>query len=485
MEFTKISPVNYNVKVAPGSTIKCEFRTQGCKKPIKLNVVLYIYFRHQTHTNMVDTISSEIYSVYTSKESKTHNIEIKVPEFKDCTQSFIAIQIDNSADVYEKVYLEYINVDTGGFLQSEKISENIQSLIQEPSPLRQSLADQLRASTIIPNLRQEKSQPSSTDQFYQIDLIRHRKTESIQIQDVQPRRVVSPPIAPMDQFYQVISSKSRQAENIQIQDVQRRRGDKPLSLNIISKLIGKGLEIIEGPKIIIASIVRNEQKNGNIERFLDCCQELEKYHKNIIYIFIEGDSSDDTYDILKEWIEIKNGSILQKIDMGYPPFPKSRDSIRTTYFAQLRNFLIELIFTIPDANEILMIDANYEWEGDIIGQLRDIDSDIAAPLVVSRKDSKGNYIFYDIWAFRKNDTEFWPFYPYAENMEFDKPIDAESVGGGYLIKRKVLEAGVKYDGDINSEQIGFCNNVRKFGFSIKINPKAFIIKLDPKKKSSI
>jgi len=162
--------------------------------------------------------------------------------------------------------------------------------------------------------------------------------------------------------------------------------------------------------------------------------------------------------------------------MGYYPFPKNRNLVRTKYFAELRNILIDLILSIPDANEIFMIDANYEWNGDIINQLRETNSDIIAPLTASHKDKKGKYVFYDIWAFRKNGIEFWPFYPYAEDMEFDKPIDVDSVGGGYLVKRKVLEAGVRYDGDADSEQIGFCNNARKFGFNIKVNPKIFIVK---------
>ena len=63
-------------------------------------------------------------------------------------------------------------------------------------------------------------------------------------------------------------------------------------------------------------------------------------------------------------------------------------------------------------------------------------------------------------------------------MEFDKPVCVDSVGGGYLIKRKVLDMGVFYEGDNDSEQVGFCNNARKLGFSIKLNPKIYIKKIN-------
>lgn len=236
-----------------------------------------------------------------------------------------------------------------------------------------------------------------------------------------------------------------------------------------------------GPKLAIASIVRDEESNGNLGKFLDCCRELEQYQKNIIYIFIEGDSSDKTYDTLKTWIENRDGSILEKIDMLYSPFINDRNNIRTTYFAQLRNRIIEIILSIPDIHEILMIDASYVWKGDLITSLREVNTDIVAPMNVIHSDSlsenKENYKFYDVWVFRKNGKEFRWDYPYVEGMILDKPSEVDSVGGGYLVKRKVLELGARYNGDTDSEQIGFCQSARNLGFDIKIHPKVYLMKL--------
>src|SRR3990167_10972975 len=65
-------------------------------------------------------------------------------------------------------------------------------------------------------------------------------------------------------------------------------------------------------KIAITSIIRNEEHSGNLKTFLDCCEKLEQYHKDIVYIFIEGDSSDDTYEILQEWLRPRKDYILKK-----------------------------------------------------------------------------------------------------------------------------------------------------------------------------
>ena len=228
-------------------------------------------------------------------------------------------------------------------------------------------------------------------------------------------------------------------------------------------------------RIAIASIVRNEEHNGHLKKFFDCCQKLEEYH-DIIYIFIEGDSSDNTYEELQNWLAPRNDYILKKIDRKKPRFPKDKSSSRTKYFAELRNMLIDFALSISDISEVLMIDANYGWKGDLVSSLRNTNADIAAPLVVTSKDRNGKYLFYDTWAFRKNGSQFSRYYPYIGYSKLNKSVSVDSVGGGYLIKRKVLESNVKYNGDRDCEHVGFCRKARKKGFSIKINPKVYIMK---------
>jgi hypothetical protein len=231
----------------------------------------------------------------------------------------------------------------------------------------------------------------------------------------------------------------------------------------------------KNPKIAIASIIRNEEHNGHLEGFFDCCQKLEKYYKDIVYIFIEGDSSDNTYEVLKNWLTSKKSYILKKVDRKHSPFAKDRNNKRTIYFAELRNMLIDYALSIPEVSEILMIDANYGWKGDLISSLRDTNADIAAPLVVMNKSRDGKPLFYDTWAFRKDGRQFSHYHPYVKGIG-SEPFDLDSVGGGYLIKRKVLEKGSRYDGDRDCEHVGFCKMVKDKGFTIKVNPKANIRK---------
>ena len=127
---------------------------------------------------------------------------------------------------------------------------------------------------------------------------------------------------------------------------------------------------------------------------------------------------ENNFEMLKSFVDEKNKrdmaidnvggsgnvggeSVVENINKGNPHYPKVRNLNRTNVLGSLRNRLIELILESPYISEFLMIDASYSWEGDLISRLRNTGGDISVPMVISGKDRNGNWIFYDIWAFRK------------------------------------------------------------------------------------
>lgn len=252
--------------------------------------------------------------------------------------------------------------------------------------------------------------------------------------------------------------------------------------------IEKG-EIDQNRTIAICVMVRNEERFGHLKRFVKCCRELEKHHKNLVYVIIEGDSYDLTYKVLKNWLGgkedgVSRNYILKKYDKGYEKFQKNRDTKRTRYFADVRNMLVDYVLEIPNISLIFMVDASYGFRGNIIVELMKVlkkdKADIAAPMNLSHKDHTGKDMFYDIFAYRKDGKEFTNRYPYHSGIESSlksgKSIKIDTCGGGYLIKREVLDEGVRYNGHKDCEHVGFCSAARKKGFVIKLNPKVSIRK---------
>ena len=255
-------------------------------------------------------------------------------------------------------------------------------------------------------------------------------------------------------------------------------------------MVGEIEEINEEKKIAVCCMVRNEERFGHLKRFFAGCRELEKRHKNLIYIIIEGDSYDDTYKMLKKWLsgdedgKKDRNYILKKFDKGYSKFPKNRDTKRTKYFTEIRNMLVDYVLEISDIDLIFMVDASYGFKENVIIELektlkRD-KADIAAPLNWSHKDHIGREMFYDIFAFRKDGKEFTNHYPYHKDVESNlksgKSVKLDSCGGAYLVKREVFDAGVRYKGDKDCEHVGMMEKARKKGFVIKLNPKVAVRK---------
>lgn len=123
MEITKGSPAAINAIVIPGSTIVCELKIKGTKKPVKINIDFHIYFKNPIHRNMTDVITSGIQSIYTSASDSTHIIKIKIPEFREYTKSQIYISIDPNQDPYNKIFILGIIIEDIFKYEKRKIDQ--------------------------------------------------------------------------------------------------------------------------------------------------------------------------------------------------------------------------------------------------------------------------------------------------------------------------------------------------------------------------
>lgn len=471
MELRSTVPIKLNTKPVPGSVFVCTFKLKGTKERIKIDIGLYIYYKKLS--NSIDILSS-VESVDTDIDDKLCTIKLNVPyyDIEKRVDSYLSIFMHPPASFSTKIQVEDISINS----TSDSLLLNNVTIVNN------------NVDTIMNN---------------NIDIIRDfviKGYKKVLLREPDPNglqnyvNLISSTKLTRETFLFILKTSEEYIKNFGSW-ITPYRGIKLIENNKIfnrpwffglpgtwwwemteEEAIKKLEEFNNGSKLAIASIVRNEERNGNLRRFLDCCQELEHYHNNIIYIFVEGDSIDKTYDILKNWVDARDGSILEKVNKGTPQYPKNRDPKRTIILGELRNRLIEIILSKQDITEVLMIDASYGWKADIITSLRETNADIAAPLNVYCMGPNQKYIFYDTWAYRKNGKEFRSNYPYAEGMAFDRPIDIDCVGGGYLIRRAILDAGIRYGGSNDTEHFALCKSARDIGFSIKINPKVYIRK---------
>ena len=111
MELTRTSPIQFNIIPISGSTLILKFRVKGSRDIIKIDIRIIIYFKNPIHRTMTDTISSQVLSLLTFAEDKVYKTLIKIPEFKNYTQSYVIFTIDPKESLYKKVFIEDINIE--------------------------------------------------------------------------------------------------------------------------------------------------------------------------------------------------------------------------------------------------------------------------------------------------------------------------------------------------------------------------------------
>lgn len=193
------------------------------------------------------------------------------------------------------------------------------------------------------------------------------------------------------------------------------------------------------PKIFLGAPVRNR------------AWVLPRYIKGIVNqnipmetCFIINDCEDNTEQILK-----KSGFTIIKQDLG-----QTHGHLRGEYskdnLAKLRNMLLEE-FLKSDCDYLLSIDTDIILPKGSVKQLLSDNKDIVSMLI---KNS-------DVL----NVHNFFINGKHVEEVK-EGLIPVDMTGAVYLIKRRVIEAGVKYVYHKLGEDIPFCNSAREKGFEI-------------------
>jgi glycosyltransferase involved in cell wall biosynthesis len=196
MELTKKQPIKLDIIPISEGVVTCELKIKASKKTIKINVDILLCCQNPTCGHMTDMITSGVQSLHTSKNDETHSLKFHIPKFieTDRKQSNVIISLGLGEDPYAKVYIEDIKVDANPPMTITELSQQKQQPVEQkiqrqPVP-RQSLADQLFASTITPNARPKTFTSAPINQLIQCTVQQNKNKDNNQIQDVRPRQEI-------------------------------------------------------------------------------------------------------------------------------------------------------------------------------------------------------------------------------------------------------------------------------------------------------
>jgi hypothetical protein len=169
MQVTRTFPIQFEIKPISESTLSLKFLMKGSRDIIRIDTRIVIYFKNTVHRNMIDMISSDILSVLTSGGDKICKALVKVPKFKNYTQSYIIFAINQNESLYNKVLIEDISV--------EFLSQKIDAPIVEEISLSNS--KNFKTNETINRIRStniEKKDVRTLEEFDQI--VRNNRTST-------------------------------------------------------------------------------------------------------------------------------------------------------------------------------------------------------------------------------------------------------------------------------------------------------------------
>jgi len=237
-------------------------------------------------------------------------------------------------------------------------------------------------------------------------------------------------------------------------------------------------------KILIAAPIRQRQQV--IDEYLDCIYKLD-YPKNLICIyFLVNDSTDNTWEKVCEFrskylVEYSNIE-LEYINLGSSKDDRTGIRKKEIYsvLSVLRNKILSYFLT-TDCTHLFSIDSDIMVKPDALKVLLSDDKDIISTWISNEFGGKrGNALDFIDQTQKNGDTDGKNIIMSDKN---GKPVKAlkhidvsvptcpdifmcDITGAVYLIKKSVIESGVRYGYYQAGEDVTFCENAKARGYKL-------------------
>ena len=189
--------------------------------------------------------------------------------------------------------------------------------------------------------------------------------------------------------------------------------------------------------IVLASMFRNSA--GYVGRYLGQVNALRGEGIDVRLVIAEGDSTDDTYALLKSHKDAND--TLLKVDHGGRHYGSIDHPQR---WANIATVLCSIVRHTPldEADSFIWVESDLVWTPPaMLTLLQDLDSVSAvAPMVFAGNSTR----FYDIWGFRKDGQPFTGAPPHHPSIHGIIPID--SCGSCFVLSPAAYPSLRDWDG---------------------------------------
>ena len=194
-------------------------------------------------------------------------------------------------------------------------------------------------------------------------------------------------------------------------------------------------------ELTILSIFR--QSEGYLARYFEQVREaFSDFSKPCCAIWVEGDSTDATFDLLqkeKEKYEAFGHTVtLIKFDLKGPYWPSVKNAQRWVQLATCWNRCLE---QLKPSKFTICVESDLIWDPKVVKRTVskiDIDHHVVCPMLMFDESEQyfGKKWFYDSWGFSREGRKFSPLPPYwnkSKSLKDEKDMLQVTTGAGMIV----------------------------------------------------
>lgn len=217
------------------------------------------------------------------------------------------------------------------------------------------------------------------------------------------------------------------------------------------------------PLVAVGCPIRNRE--WILPRYLGALGRLQYPVDRLRFGFIVNDCQDRTEELLRAWDRKPH---IEVVDLGFPAWTRSQ-GYSLANLARLRNHLLEW-FISSEAAYLFSVDSDILVPPDSLQRLVAHDRPVISLIVCntperrlrSQRPLRAGRLAYNIMRLDEDGQPVHLYDQYPRGGLFEVAI----TGAACLIRRDVLEAGTRYAYHPLGEDVFFCQEARRRGFSI-------------------
>lgn len=207
--------------------------------------------------------------------------------------------------------------------------------------------------------------------------------------------------------------------------------------------------------LVVSSIFRDAA--WYVDRYFEQIEELRDQVGDLRLVVAEGDSSDETWDLLGK--HLGPDDVLVKAEHGGPKFGSVDDPDRWAQIAYVCNQLLDHV-QVADTDRFLYVESDLGWSGHQIRRFIDNLDTVDAVAAMSFYAPTGQ--FYDTWGHIGLDGVNFgmhpPYHPRLDGLPPGALIEIGSAGSCIAITGRTFNQGVQFGREDCIR--GYCRTIR-------------------------